>query len=64
MRENRYVKVTAGFYANSIGMIAEQISTHRFAVTINDHRIILSRFEMERLRPRERRNYRQSQRGH
>lgn len=64
MTVNRYVRVIAGYYADSIGMITEQLSTHRFTVKINDHHIILSRFELERLKPRQRRNYRNSQRGH
>lgn len=64
MQENRYVVVVAGYYTDSIGMIAEKISTHRFAVNINGHRILLSRFEIERLKPRQRRNFRNSQRGH
>jgi hypothetical protein len=64
MTVERYVRVIAGFYADSIGRITEQISTHRFAVSINGHRILLSRFEIERLKPRQRRDYRKKQRGH
>ncbi len=64
MRENSYVVITHGFYKGEIGVIQSQVNTHRFAVNVEGFVLYFSRFEIERLKPRQRRDYRNSQRGH
>ncbi|HEY0174449.1 MAG TPA: hypothetical protein VGB98_25760 [Pyrinomonadaceae bacterium] len=64
MREKSYVVITHGWLRGEIGVIEHRISTHRFAVNVGGCVLRFARFEIERLKPRQRRDYRNSQRGH
>lgn len=65
MRPNSYVIVYGERFAEpQVGIIRRRITHHRFIVTVGTVAVTVSRFEIERMKPAERRAYRASRRGH
>jgi hypothetical protein len=63
MRANSYVLLVAGRDEPEVGIIRRRINPHCFIVAVGEMAIKVSRNEIVRLTPRQRRNYRNSQRG-
>lgn len=64
MRPNSYVLIHAPNAEPEIGIIQERTSPNSFIVLVGEVSLPFSRRQIERLKPRQRRNYRNSQRGH
>lgn len=64
MRANSYVLVFGGKYGEpEVGIIQERITPHRFAVLVGGAVITVTRRHVERMKPRQRRNFRALHRG-
>jgi len=65
MRPNSYVLVTPAPNAEPlVGIISERLTPHSFIVLVGETALTVTRREIVRMKPRQRRNYRKSQRGH
>ena len=63
MRPNSYVLITAPHAEPEIGIIRERISPHSFIVSVGEIAMTVARRQIERMKPRQRRNYRKSQKA-
>jgi hypothetical protein len=63
VRANSYVIVFAPATEPQVGIIRERISPHQFVVAVGAVALTVSRRQIVRMKPRQRRAYRKSQRG-